>query len=208
MQHLIGKHRGRDFVVIGAGRTVKDFAPKIKKLIKSHNCVTIGINNIGEVFVPNYHIWTNTGRYKEFGGHISLDSHLILGSHMKDRVKKLYNYDYSIVQYTDVAGEHCEYKEGTIHGFYRTAGNLAIMVAGLLGARRIFCVGFDGYGLYYRGNQHCYGSGRTDDYSDEQNKEKDRVIYKALRGIYKTVKFRIVTPTMYKAFQDLKVLEK
>ena len=200
MDKFIGKHTGENFLIVGAGNTTRIYKDRIIEYIKNKNCITIGINNVSHIISTNYILWTNNGRFKEFGDKISQDSIVLLGSHIKKENAAIYNYDYTVVNYTDNQGEKIQYKDGVIGGYFRTAGNLAIFIAHLFGAKSVFTCGFDGYGLYYDGSQHCYGNGRTDNYTDKENIKKDETIYRCLEKIYKQVKFKIITPTLYKKF--------
>jgi len=132
------------------------------------NCFTIGVNNITDFFLPNYHLWTNTKRFRMFGKNIHKRSDVLLGAgiHLKTVREVIGNRDYTVINFTDMKeGVPIGYKNGNgkILGFYRTAGNLSIMIAHLMGAKQIDIVGMDGHTFHNyedvksgKKGHHCY----------------------------------------------------
>ena len=212
--------RGRSFLIIGAGGTLREYSKRIKGFIQRERPVTIGINKMTEFHVPDYHLWTNKQRYRDFGSCISAKSRMMFGGGMPEKlIRKHFKGDYIVVDYAHSLREAClqskiKYKEGKIYGRFRTAGSLAIMIALLFGAKDIYVVGMDGFTLHSRKdvegnnrNQHCYGKGFTDDASWEECIEKDHLVYENLRAIDAYgAKFRIITPTKFQEFYDSSVL--
>ena len=197
---LLNKKSKRPCVIIGAGSSVKKYHAKIKAFIQQQNAFTIGINNVNHMFTPDYHLWTNTGRYNEFGKSINKRSTLILGSRMKPEARDQYGYQYFLLNYTDSVKEEIGFDGEMIRGFYRTAANLSIMVAKLLGSNLISIVGMDGYTLNWGKDQHCYGKGHTDSDDYEYCQRKDDLIYMCLKDIARKIDFKIITPTVYDNF--------
>ena len=216
-------HKDRDFIILGSAHTTKIYQNDIATFIEKSNLVTIGMNNMTHMFVPNYHLWTNNQRLKDFHQCIKPESQLLLGSHIKDYTLEetgVKNFD--VIKYTDQKDEKIEYKDEIIYGFFRISGNLAIYIAHLMGARNIYVVGFDGYSKPIDGNQHCYGTGLTDFqphykkknvYKDTATfmayeKEKDNIIYGVLRNIQCNIhqKLWIITPTLYESLYNPNIL--
>ena len=207
----IGCEKGKTMLVVGAGGTLRENADAVKKFIQKENAVTIGINKMTEFCVPNYHLWTNQQRYRDFGQCISPDSKLIFGQKMPVKlIRKHHSGDYTIVKYKKSDDDVVNFENGVIYGDFRTAGCLAIMIAHLFEAKNIYIVGMDGYTLHDRQlidssskNQHCYGSGHTDDVQWEEDLEKDELVYQNLRALaYYGIKFKILTPTKFADFHD------
>jgi len=197
----------RDYLIIGAGSTLNEYNDKIVTFINTNNIVTIGVNNMTHKFIPDYHLWTNTGRFEKYKDCINNQSKILIGSRLLkncDIDKHIKNYE--IVYYTDDPTEKISYDGKYIRGFFRTAGCLAIYWAHLHNAKKIYVVGMDGYTLCHNGNQHCYGSGMTDFTGKEDIAYeycKDNNIYNVLRNIDKNgVKFEILTPTVYTEFHN------
>jgi len=212
IEYLLGSEKGRSAVVLGAGATIKEYKKQIDKFIKRTNSFIIGINNVVDLWVPDYHVWTNNQRFRDFGQHIKEESTVLLGSNISIKVVNsiLKEIDYIILNRVDREGVSIKYKNGTIYGYFRTAGCLSIMIASLLGADEINVVGMDGYTLHSREDvqsgkksQHCYGEGFTDTATWETCIEKDKIIYNSLQNIRNYgVDFKILTPTKYRRFYD------
>jgi len=208
------KHKGRTIVIIGAGGTLIEHKDEILSFIKNSQVVTIGINRMTEVIVPDYHLWTNRKRWGEHGYCTRDSSSLILGpSITKKHAKKHYQGIYDRIDYVDKKGTPFDFKKDQIRGYFRTAGVLAVVIAHIMGAKNIFIAGMDGYTLRSkeglkknRENQHCYGIGHTDDSTWKECVEKDDIVYECLRGLEGAgVDFEIITPTVFDQFYKNKL---
>jgi hypothetical protein len=206
---------GRTFLICGAGSTLSEFREEILTFVEKEKPVIIGINNMTGLLVPTYHVWTNTGRFREFGHTISSQSTPIFRcSKMAKVIKERWKDDYVCVDYVDEEGEVIKYKNGMIRGYYRTAGCLAIMIAHIMGAKRIHIVGMDGYTYQSKEDidngkigQHFYGTGMTDNYDWEGCLHKDNLVKNVLRSIKDYGgNFSIITPTIFKDFYDGAIL--
>jgi len=62
IKYLINSEKGKKALIICAGPSVLDYKEKIDEMCKDENVFTIGINNMTHLFVPDYHLWTNTQR--------------------------------------------------------------------------------------------------------------------------------------------------
>ncbi len=212
----VGIHKGRSFMVVGAGGTIVEYSDKIQDFIKSKNLITIGVNKMTSFVTPVYHLWTNTGRLLEFGECISKASKLMLGGNLAKNIRAKF-CNHILVDYVDSPKSKLGYRNRTITGHYRTAGCLSIMLAHLMGAKNIYVVGMDGYTLYSkeevrsnRRNQHVYEKGFTDVKCDNEAKferawkvciVKDKMVYNVLKKINGFgIKFNIITPTKFKRF--------
>ena len=221
LSNCINCEKGKSFLVVGAGGTLREYADQIKAFVERERPIAIGINKITEFHVPDYHLWTNKQRYRDFGHCINSKSHMMFGVGMPEKlIRKHYEGEYIVVDYAHSLREaslqsKVEYKDGKIYGNFRTAGCLAIVIAHLFGAKEIFVVGMDGFTLHGRGeiesgskNQHCYGKGYTDDAAWAECVEKDRVVYENLNEISNFgAKFKIITPTKFEKFNEPSVLE-
>jgi hypothetical protein len=143
---------------------------------------------------------------------------MIFGNSLHERpklIRKHYKGDYIFVDYESKDGEEIDFRDGVIHGNFRTAGVLAIMICHLFGARDIYIAGMDGFTLHRKddveaGNKHhhIYGKGYTDDATWDECVEKDRLVYENLKGINDWgVDFKIITPTKFEQFYNPKGLE-
>lgn len=210
--NLINKEPNRNALIIGAGSSLKIYKNQIDDFIQTRNPFIIGINNMVDYWIPDYHLFTNTQRFRTFGSKIDENSKILLGQgiplKLKDEILK--GREYFLVNFKDQKGLNINYSKGKITGFFRTAGCLAIMICHLMGAREINIVGMDGYTFYnkkdvVKGNQsqHCYGEGHTDTADWETCVMKDGLINNALNGIKEYgIDFKIITPTKYERFYD------
>ena len=140
-------------------------------------------------------------------------STLLIGSHVPPSVIGKWIKNHVYITYLDREGESLTIDRNWIAGYFRTAGNLAIGIAVLMGAKNIYIVGMDGFTYYKeeqieyaKKNQHCYGKGHTDDYGWQESIEKDEQIYNALKLLNKSIDFKILTPTIYSNFYNGNIL--
>lgn len=208
--------KDRHVIIIGAGHTIKQYKNQILKYIEKNSALTIGINMMTSLCVPNYHLWTNKQRYKTQYHCIDKKSKLLFGNSLSDKlVRKYWEGDFERINHINDKSAAISYNKGVIRGNFRTAGILAIMIAHVRGANKIDVVGMDGFTLYNkkdvikkRANQHCYGKGHTDDASWEECLEKDRLVDDGLHALKDYgVEFEIITPTKFKDFCNLSVLD-
>jgi len=205
----------KHIIISGSGSSVKLYKDEILNYIDVTDAEIFGINYMTHLCVPDYHFWTNKQRYRDLGDCVNVESTLLFGCGMPEKlIRKHYDGDYFVVDYVDENGYDFDYKDRTIYGCFRTAGTLSIMVVFLLGAKKISIVGMDGYTLYSREelnkgkkSHHCYGKGYTDDASWEKCRKKDKKVYHALRGLYNYgIRFNILTPTKFIDFYNPEIL--
>ena len=209
LKHMLGAEKGKEVLIIGAGGSISKYRSSILKFIKQSGVSTIGVNNMVDLVVPKYHVWTNSRRYRKFRSCINTSSILMMGANL-NRVSKRHRSLKDVrLKYVDQLGIPINYRRGRIEGHFRTAGCLSIMIAHIMEAKSIYIVGMDGY--TYRSKkelqaghgQHFYGTGYTDGSSWRGCVAKDRLVYKSLRMLRKHgIQFSILTPTVFKRFYD------
>lgn len=202
-------------IVVGAGYSIKEHRSAILKFIKDHHCVVIGVNAMTGLCIPDYHLWTNKKQYTNRGSCIDpKKSIMMFGSGMPQSVirKHLTTGKYMSVNYVDNT-DLWSMSEKCICGNFRTAGILAIAIAGLMEPKEFFVVGMDGYTFRSKKSidkkltsQHCYGKGKTDDATWEECLQKDDLMYTGLDKLSEFFKFRIITPTKFDRHYDGAVL--
>lgn len=213
----IKKIRGREVLIMGAGGSVRKYKDKILSFINDKKLLVIGLNHITDIYVPDFHFWANKPRFKKFGKFINPKSELILGTPLcleRVLIRRYWNRSFYRVQVKKVVEDHY-YKDGCFYGFYHCIGNIAIHMAHLLGASKIYVVGTDGYTLYdkedllsKKENHHCWGEGYSDQKEWEWCCVKDKVSYDILRkwSNRDKIEFTILTPTVYKDFYNPTIL--
>lgn len=212
IKDLINIHKGKNAIVIGAGATLIEYQKQIDNFIKETAPIIIGVNNMTSFWIPDYHMWTNNQRFRTYGKNIDPTSTILLGSNISLKVIKevIDKSEYVVLNRVDREGVPIKYKNGTIYGYFRTAGCLAIMILHLMGVDKISVIGMDGYTLYNqhsietgKKSQHCYGKGFTDTATWKTCIKKDEIIDAALQNIQNYgIDFKIITPTKYKRFYD------
>jgi len=209
---LIGAHEGEKALVICAGSSVKTHRKEILEFIKRETPFIIGINNITHLFVPDYHLWVNTKRFRNFGRFSRKKSQLLLGKglHIKTIREVIGNIEYHLINFTDMKpGVSLGYRKGKILGFFRTGGNLAVMIAHLMGASEVNIVGMDGHTLNPYNEvksgkkpHHCYEENYVP-FDKDLCIKKDQITTGVLKDLRDYgIKLRILTPTVYKDFYE------
>lgn len=190
------KYEDRNFLIICAGSTIRAYYDDIEKFARDNNTIVIGINNALHITPFDYHLFTNRNRFLDYKQNIKLSSELILGCNL---IKKTPLFeDYWRVDYTEDELINYSNSGNVIYGQFRTAGCLAIYISYLLGAKKTYIAGMDGYTLEYAGNQHCYGAGFTDSEDTELEEIKDDTVGNILDRISRCINFSIITPTVFK----------
>lgn len=209
---LINKQRNRKALIVCAGSSVKTYKEEIEKFIAENDPFIIGINNTSHLFIPDYHLWTNTKRFRTFGNNIMKQSEVLLGKGIPIKLIKeiLGNNEYYLINFTDMKpGIKLGYSKGKILGFFRTAGNLAVMIAHLMGASYVNIVGMDGHTFYPYSDivsgkkpHHCYDEEYIP-FDKELCILKDSITNGVLNDLTKYgIKLGILTPTVYKNFYE------
>ena len=135
IKNLINVHQKRMGLVICSGYSIKEQKSQIDNFILKYDPITIGINNMNDFWIPQYHLWTNTKRFRNYGNKINKESKLLLGCNISIKIIKevIGKRQYSLINYTDKEGIPVGYKKGKINGHFRTAGCLSIMILHLMG---------------------------------------------------------------------------
>lgn len=203
----VNRHKGRDFLILANGPTLREYREKINKFIKKIDPVILGANNLSGLFAPHYHAFNNKRRFMNYIDTVTPESKLLLSQHFSEGMIKEYtDRDYEKLYYKDVLNAKFDIKEGMIETNCRTISTLLIGIAIAMGAKRIFVAGMDGY------------LGHTPDggmlYYEEKDEKTDRDMIierhmwcqKFLEGIEEYLLkqgqegIHIITPTTYKTF--------
>lgn len=219
---FLDKKHKKNSLIICAGSSINNEFYKIEKFIKNNidDLDIFAINNILPELKKyvNYHIFTNTQRFRTYGNKIDFQNHeVLLGKNININLKNkiVKNNDYYNIDYTDKEGIPLGYKNGKINGFFRTAGCLTIFISHLMKHKNISVVGHDGYTLYNyneleskENSQHWYGEGFTDTATYKTCSYKDKLIYNVLDNLKDYgVNFKILTKTLYSNHYDPSILE-
>ena len=202
----INRHQDRDFLILANGPTLKEYKPKIEKLIEKYDFITLGANYLAGLFKPYYHAFNNKRRFVSYIDTVAKESKLLIGQYISDEMIAEYtNRDYERIYYLDLLNADFGIDEGMITTNCRTISVLLLGVAIVMGAKRIFCVGMDGYKGLEKGGLHFYNE--ADEKEDQEMIiDRHRWCQRFLDQIDKYLHARgkegihILTPTSYKSF--------
>lgn len=208
-ESIIDKHNGRDFIICCPGKNMKEWQNKVVSFVNDNNLITIGSNKVSELVNLNYHLFTNNDKYEAYGHVVSKNSVLMLGSHILDKHINKHNPEsYVLVDYTDTnPSEPIKFnkKLGRIEGYYRTSGNLSIMICHLMGAHNIYIAGMCGFTWMFDGDVHYYKPEiKRDVKSKKQWRNRyDEPVLKSMDNLRRLgIDFKIITPTIYTRYYD------
>jgi len=133
-------------LVLANGPTLKTHKHKIDQFIKQHNPIILGANNLENLFVPHYHAFNNKKRFSKYIQAVSSTSKLLLSEHFSSPfIQEQTDRSYELLFYDDILSAHFEVNDGVIATNCRTISVLLIGIAIVMGAKRIFIAGMDGY---------------------------------------------------------------
>ena len=199
------RHQGRDFLVLANGPSLRTHAEQIRELIQRYDPVVLGANYLGGLFIPHYHAFNNKRRFVDYIDQVDPRSNLLLGSNFDEAfIREHTTRNFERLMFQNQLADF-DIVNGVITSNCRTISVLLCGVALVMGARRIFLVGMDGYiGLDTSGRVHFYHE--TDEPSNpEMLLEKHQRNYYYLGQINDYaeahgIELHILTPTGYAKF--------
>lgn len=201
----INRHKNQNFLILGNGPTLKKYKNLIDKFIEKYNPIIMGANYLENLFVPYYHAFSNKRRFIDYIHTVNKKSNLLIGQNIpKDMIEKYTKRKYEKLCFKNISNNF-DIQEGIIQTNCETISVLLIATSIVMGAKKIFSVGLDGYinaSLY---KTHFYKEKDTpknmDIFIDKHrkceyflNQINDYLIKKNKEG------FHILTPTSYKKF--------
>ncbi len=205
MRDLLNSRKGENCLLICTGKTIAKYDKKLPYYWDTdNNMFTFGMNSASSAMALNYHLFTNNDRIKNYNSNYCED--LLIGSHIKTENRPI--RDYTLINYTDRdVNEPIGYENGIIKGYYRTSGCLAIMIAHLMGAKKIYIAGMDGFTYNFDGNVHFHKDDRNNKNNVKSKKEwlerYDKPVMKVLDNLKEYgCEFKIITPTLFEKHYD------
>lgn len=192
-----GRHRGREFLIMGGGPSLVRYRNEIEDYIGRHSPIVMGANNLDGMFTPHYHAFNNQRRFQQFAPMVSGESRLILGPGIKTDLPAS-SYE-KIVCYNSSATD-LRITGGVITSNGRSIAVLMAAVALVMGAESLAFVGMDGY----------LGEGSPLFYAEEESKhptdllEKQNANQHYLEQLARCAqsmncaRLRFLTPTTYR----------
>lgn len=142
----LNRHPGADFLIVANGPSIKQYQGQINAFISKYKPVVMGGNFLGGLFKPDYHAFSNKRRFMDYIGTVDKDSLLLVGEHLPPELIREYtDRAYETIYYEEGQDAPFDLKNGVISSNCRTIALLLMGVAILMGAKRIFAVGLDGY---------------------------------------------------------------
>ena len=229
------KIKNSHILIVAGGSSLKKYWTKIERYIKENECITFGCNHMNEIFIPDYHFWGSSKRWRKFGDKVNANSQLVFPDNWaiklicKHRKEKFIKFRYCQKK------KKISYENGIMNGNIKNIGMWAIFYAYTRGAAKIHIVGMDGYTFYSKEqldnkeeSQHCFGEGYSNRYGFSKaqsvdrrgnkkfnytySKSRDEENYNSLTLLYSYIKkkygfsFKIITPTIFKDFYDSSIL--
>ena len=142
----VNRHLDRDFLILANGPSLKEYKGKIDKFIAKYDPVILGANYLGDLFKPHYHAFNNKRRFAAYIDTVMPESKLLIGQYIPNEMISEYtDSGYEKLYYTDVLKSDFDIRSGVITTNCRTIAILLLGVAIVMGAKRVFAVGMDGY---------------------------------------------------------------
>ena len=200
------RHRGRDFLILANGPTLKEYRSKIEKFIRKYDPVILGANYLSGFFKPHYHAFNNKKRFEDYIDTVDEKATLLLGENLSEEMIREYTQrSYEALYFHDELDDF-DIVDGVIQSNCRTIAVLLMGVAIVMGANRVFAAGMDGYiGTDSKGSFHFYDEKVEPEEKEliierhHYNQHFIEQIDEHLNNLGKEG-IHIITPTSYKAF--------
>ena len=208
----VSRHPGRDVLVLGSGPSLGPHRHELYQLIQERELLVMGANHITPFITPDYHAFTNRARFHDFAATINPSkSRVLLCPYLPEWViKARYRGPYELLMFRNDPEAPFDIIDGVIQSDCRSVAVLSIGVAIVMGARRIFVAGIDGFrrliaegaATHYADTplEHSreqreaferYYLGRTEETARALRSVRDYMLRKGLEP------FTMVTPTDY-----------
>lgn len=163
----LDRHKNRDFLILANGPSLKAYKDKIDKFIKKYDPIILGANYLGNLFSPHYHAFSNKRRFVSYVDTVLPEAKLLIGESIPNELVREYtNREYERMRYIDVLNHSFDIVDGVISTNCRTVAVLLLGIAIVMGARRVFAVGMDGY-INTKPNEALHFYAEKDEKNDE-----------------------------------------
>ena len=163
----VNRHKGRDFLILANGPSLKQYKDKIDELICLYDPIILGANYLDGLFVPHYHAFNNKNRFMMYSDTVDAKSNLLIGQNIPESMINEYvDREYEKIFFNNTLNADFSIVDGVIQTNCKTISLLLLGVAIVMGAERIWAVGMDGYiNIGQGGKRHFYNenSSKTDE---------------------------------------------
>ncbi len=202
----VNRHKGREFLVLANGPTLGEYKEKIDKFIAKYDPVILGANYLGRLFKPHYHAFSNKIRFSEYVDLVAPESKLLIGQYIpEEMIREHVSREYELLYYRDILNADFDIVDGAIQASCRTISVLLLGVAIVMGAKRVFVVGMDGYTGLDSQDGHLFYKEEIDMAEKEMVIERHRWCQRFIEQIDAYLSLaggegvHLLTPTSYKA---------
>lgn len=142
----VDRHPDREFLILANGPTLKSHHDDIRRFIELHNPIILGANFLSGLFIPHYHAFNNKKRFESHVESVAPSSTLLLGVNFPEEyIREYVSRDYEPLVYRDILDTDFDIRDGMVMSNCRTISVLLMAVAVVMGGKRIFVAGMDGY---------------------------------------------------------------
>lgn len=209
----LDRHKGKDFLILANGPSLKEYQKDVQEFIDQTAPVVLGANNLEGLFVPDYHAFSNKKRFISYIGQVDERSKLLISTLFeRDFIGDYTNRDFEWLVHLNRLSNNFFIEDGVISSHCGTVSVLLIAVAMVMGAKRIFIAGMDGYK-----NKDSFLSTRIHFYDEENQDKKEASDFRAYLELHKNNEnllhkinkylhdrgqegLTIITPTSHKYF--------
>jgi 4-hydroxy 2-oxovalerate aldolase len=140
------RHAGKDFLILANGATLKEYKAEIDEFIKKNNPVVMGGNYLGGLFKPEYHGFSNRKRFMAYIEEVAPESKLLVSSTFAEKFVRDYtDRNFESIVHLDRISSSFDIQDSIITSNCRSIALLLVATAIVMGAKRIFIAGMDGY---------------------------------------------------------------
>lgn len=203
----LGRHQGRNFLVLANGPNLKIYRDQIQAFIERYDPIVLGANYLGGLFIPYYHAFASQKRFLKYIDQVDPHSRLLISQHIDPSTVAEYTQrPYETIYYRDGLESPFGIENGVISTDCRTISVLLLGVAVAMGADRVFAAGMDGYLELDGQKPSLFYEEKDEILSDELNTERQYWCQFHIAQIDRYIRehggegVHILTPTTYKGF--------
>lgn len=205
------RHKGKDFLILASGPSLKKYKKEIEDFVKLYDPVIVGANYMSSTPLPQYHAFSNKKRFMNYSDQVNPGSKLLISSSFDEGfIREYIKGDFEWIAHIGRTLSRFDIINDVITSDCRTISILLIGVAIIMGARRIFIAGMDGYanaGNHPSDNLHFYKENEEAEDTGllmEKHNCNDAMlknINSYLAGLGKE-ELHIITPTSHTSFYN------
>ncbi|HOW28804.1 MAG TPA: DUF115 domain-containing protein [Elusimicrobiota bacterium] len=203
----IDRHKGRDFLVLATGPSLKSHRALIQSFIETHKPVVMAGNFVENMFTPDYHAFINRRRFCSYSKTINPSSKVLLSPYFTDHViKSNYSGKYEEIAFKNIYPSdkgHTAISDGIINAKGATIATLLISVSIVMGANNVHVAGLDGYSSKSERTHHYVEPDNKTSAELLQVESVTKQLLDCSANLLKSLgrgRLTIITPTVYQDY--------